>query len=71
MDKPSDEIIKGWRELAQTRLDEGHPADPAALSTIITLCDIVLTERHGGREHWINPNLLHHENLYKEKDPNG
>ena len=54
--QPTDDLIKEWMTLAQTRLDEGHPADPAALETIIILCELVLQLRHPKQ---VFQNLLH------------
>jgi hypothetical protein len=42
----SDAQLENYKILAKTRIDEGHPADPAALEIIIQLCDVILTERH-------------------------
>lgn len=58
----SDEQLRNYKILAQTRIDEGHPADPAALEIIIQLCDIILTERH--------PKPVFHNLWYGQSDEN-
>lgn len=57
----SDEQLRNYKILAKNRIDEGHPADPAALEIIIQLCDVILTERHPKP---MFPNLLHQEDHY-------